>query len=122
MPAARWTALAALLLLLPGGGEAHVFSVGRGEVHVNADRIVVRMEGDLVPALEVRDQDGRRLKPHPLGSETRRQGGHEHEDRIVEYRTAGRVDKAPGAGETQRKRIKALRVALQKKGWKSVGF
>lgn len=40
----------------------------------------------------------------------------------VEYRTAGRVDKAPGAGETQRKRIKALRVALQKKGWKSVGF
>ena len=37
----------------------------------------------------------------------------------VEYRTAGRVDKAPSAGETQRKRIKALRIALQKKGWKS---
>ena len=40
----------------------------------------------------------------------------------VEYRTAGRVDKAPSAGETQRKRIKALRIALQKKGWKSIGF
>ena len=40
----------------------------------------------------------------------------------VEYRTAGRVEKAPNAGETQRKRIKALRVALQKKGWKSIGF
>lgn len=40
----------------------------------------------------------------------------------VEYRTSGRVDKAPKAGETQRKRIKALRIALQKKGWKSVGF
>jgi hypothetical protein len=32
------------------------------------------------------------------------------------------VEKAPSAGETQRKRIKALRVALQKKGWKSIGF
>jgi uncharacterized protein (DUF1499 family) len=40
----------------------------------------------------------------------------------VEYRTAGRVEKAPSAGETQRKRIKALRIALQKKGWKSIGF
>ena len=40
----------------------------------------------------------------------------------VEYRTAGRVDKAPSASETQRKRIKALRIALQKKGCKGIGF
>ena len=39
----------------------------------------------------------------------------------VDYRTSGRVD-APKSAETQRKRIKTLRLALQKKGWKSVGF
>ena len=39
----------------------------------------------------------------------------------VDYRTAGRAN-APKSAETQRKRIKTLRLALQKKGWKSVGF
>lgn len=40
----------------------------------------------------------------------------------VQYRTAARVGESKGSGETQRKRIKALRVALTSKGWKSVGF
>lgn len=39
----------------------------------------------------------------------------------VDYRTSGRSN-APKSAETQRKRIKTLRLALQKKGWKSVGF
>jgi hypothetical protein len=39
---------------------------------------------------------------------------------LYRYSTAGRVGEK--GGETQRKRIKALRVALTQKGWKSVGF
>ena len=38
----------------------------------------------------------------------------------VQYRTAARVGER--GGETQRKRVKALRLALTQKGWKSVGF
>jgi uncharacterized protein (DUF1499 family) len=38
----------------------------------------------------------------------------------VEYRSASRTGKANE--EFNRKRIKALRVALNKKGWKSIGF
>jgi len=38
----------------------------------------------------------------------------------VEYRSASRAGKDDGG--INRKRIKALRVALQKKGWKSIGF
>ena len=38
----------------------------------------------------------------------------------VEYRSASRTGKA--SEEYNRKRIKALRVALNKKGWKSIGF
>lgn len=39
---------------------------------------------------------------------------------LVQYRTAARVGEK--GGETQRKRVKALRVALMQRGWKSVGF
>lgn len=39
---------------------------------------------------------------------------------IVEYRSASRIGESDG--DINRKRIKALRVELQKKGWKSVGF
>lgn len=39
---------------------------------------------------------------------------------IVEYRSASRIGESDG--DINRKRIKALRLELQKKGWKSVGF
>jgi len=39
---------------------------------------------------------------------------------IVEYRSASRIGESDG--DINRKRIKALRIELQKKGWKSVGF
>jgi uncharacterized protein (DUF1499 family) len=39
----------------------------------------------------------------------------------VAYRTAGRVE-SPNNAKTQRARIKTLRLALEKKKWKSVGF
>ena len=38
----------------------------------------------------------------------------------VEYRSASRIGESDG--DVNRKRIKALREELQKKGWKSVGF
>jgi len=55
--------------------------------------------------------------PDPSRGENARRGGER-----VEYRTAGRVANLPKGGETQRKRVKTLRVALASKGWKSVGF
>ena len=39
---------------------------------------------------------------------------------IVEYRSASRIGESDG--DINRKRIKSLRIELQKKGWKSVGF
>ncbi|KAL4439917.1 hypothetical protein ABPG75_002918 [Micractinium tetrahymenae] len=39
---------------------------------------------------------------------------------IVEYRSASRIGESDG--NINRKRIKALRVELQKKGWKSIGY
>merc|ERR1712170_191060 len=39
---------------------------------------------------------------------------------LVEYRSASRIGESDG--DANRKRIKAIRVALQKKGWKSIGF
>lgn len=39
---------------------------------------------------------------------------------IVEYRSASRVGESDG--NVNRKRIKALREALQKKGWRSIGY
>lgn len=38
----------------------------------------------------------------------------------VEYRSASRIGESDG--DINRKRIKALRQALEKKGWQSVGF
>ena len=38
----------------------------------------------------------------------------------VEYRSASRLGQSDG--DVNRKRIKALREALQKKGWRSIGF
>ena len=40
---------------------------------------------------------------------------------IVEYRSASRTSH-PGDGKTNRQRIKAIRLELEKKGWKSIGF
>lgn len=39
---------------------------------------------------------------------------------IVEYRSASRIGESDG--DINRKRIKALRQELQKKGWKSIGY
>lgn len=39
---------------------------------------------------------------------------------IVEYRSASRIGESDG--DINRKRIKALRLELQKKGWKSIGY
>lgn len=39
---------------------------------------------------------------------------------LVEYRSASRVGESDF--DINRKRIKELRIQLQKKGWKSVGF
>lgn len=39
---------------------------------------------------------------------------------MVEYRSASRIGESDG--DANRKRIKALRVELQKKGWRSVGY
>lgn len=39
---------------------------------------------------------------------------------VVEYRSASRIGESDG--DVNRKRIKALRVELQKKGWKSLGY
>lgn len=39
---------------------------------------------------------------------------------IVEYRSASRIGESDG--DINRKRIKALRLELQKKGWKSLGY
>jgi uncharacterized protein (DUF1499 family) len=38
----------------------------------------------------------------------------------VEYRSASRIGESDG--DINRKRIKALRQALEKKGWQSIGF
>ena len=38
----------------------------------------------------------------------------------VEYRSASRIGESDG--NINRKRIKALRQALEKKGWQSIGF
>lgn len=39
---------------------------------------------------------------------------------IVEYRSASRIGESDG--DINRKRIKAIRLELEKKGWKSIGF
>lgn len=39
---------------------------------------------------------------------------------VVEYRSASRIGESDG--DVNRKRIKAIRLELQKKGWKSLGF
>lgn len=39
---------------------------------------------------------------------------------IVEYRSASRIGESDG--DINRKRIKAIRLELQKKGWQSIGF
>jgi uncharacterized protein (DUF1499 family) len=39
---------------------------------------------------------------------------------LVEYRSASRIGDSDF--DINRKRIKAIRVELQKKGWKSIGF
>ena len=41
-------------------------------------------------------------------------------DGIVEYRSASRIGESDG--DINRKRIKAIRLALEKKGWKGIGF
>lgn len=41
-------------------------------------------------------------------------------DGIVEYRSASRIGESDG--DINRKRIKAIRLQLEKKGWKSIGF
>ena len=38
----------------------------------------------------------------------------------VEYRSASRIGESDG--DINRKRIKAIRLALEKKGWKSLGY
>jgi uncharacterized protein (DUF1499 family) len=44
------------------------------------------------------------------------------DDGKVEYRSASRTKLLPFDSDTNRKRIRTLREALQKKGWRSVGF
>jgi uncharacterized protein (DUF1499 family) len=39
---------------------------------------------------------------------------------VVEYRSASRIGESDG--DINRKRIKAIRLELQKKGWQSLGF
>ena len=39
---------------------------------------------------------------------------------VVEYRSASRIGESDG--DINRKRIKAIRLELQKKGWKSLGY
>ena len=41
-------------------------------------------------------------------------------DSQVEYRSASRIGESDG--DINRKRIRAIRQALEKKGWKSLGF
>lgn len=41
-------------------------------------------------------------------------------DGILEYRSASRIGESDG--DINRKRIKAIRLELEKKGWKSIGF
>lgn len=39
---------------------------------------------------------------------------------LVEYRSASRIGESDG--DANRKRIRAIRKELEKKGWKSIGF
>ena len=46
--------------------------------------------------------------------------GNKQKDGIVEYRSASRIGESDG--DINRKRIKAIRLEMEKKGWKGIGY
>mmetsp|Transcript_42807 Transcript_42807/g.167273 ORF Transcript_42807/g.167273 Transcript_42807/m.167273 type:complete len:104 (+) Transcript_42807:1046-1357(+) len=55
------------------------------------------------------------FQPQNIGT-----AGFEKGSGIVDYRSASRLGE--GDFDVNRKRVKAIRVALQERGWKSIGF